>query len=114
MARGAGFGSGDYSLAVRRIADKTARVTSAEPRLRVGVVLFEDFEPLDVFGPAEVYGVLGDHLELCLVGPHLEPGLEGLAQRVHQRLDDGRWVAILEFEGRLIQHFREYWSTQSI
>ncbi len=26
----------------------------------------------------------------------------------------GRWVAILEFEGRLIQHFREYWSTQSI
>lgn len=45
-------------------------MTSPESRLRVGVVLFEGFELLDVFGPAEVYGVLPKRFELRLIGPH--------------------------------------------
>ena len=36
-------------------------------RISVGVVLFDDFELLDVFGPLEMFGQLPDHFELCLV-----------------------------------------------
>jgi len=35
----------------------------------VGVVLFERFELLDVFGPLELYRMLADRFELCLIGP---------------------------------------------
>jgi transcriptional regulator GlxA family with amidase domain len=73
VARGAGFGGGDYSLAVTRVAGKTLPVASPGTRLRVGVVLFERFELLDVFGPAEVYGVLPDRFELGLIGPLAGP-----------------------------------------
>lgn len=38
-------------------------------RYRVSVVLFDGFELLDVFGPAELYGVLADRFELGLIGP---------------------------------------------
>lgn len=46
--------------------------TSDEPR-RVGVVLFDRFELLDVFGPLELFGVLTDHFELSLIGPTAGP-----------------------------------------
>lgn len=36
-------------------------------RISVGVVLFDGFELLDVFGPLEMFGLLRDHFELCLV-----------------------------------------------
>jgi len=36
-------------------------------RISVGVVLFDGFELLDVFGPLEMFGQLPDHFELCLV-----------------------------------------------
>lgn len=36
---------------------------------QVGVVLFDRFELLDVFGPLELYGALADRFELCLTGP---------------------------------------------
>ncbi len=36
-------------------------------RISVGVVLFDGFELLDVFGPLEMFGLLPDHFELCLV-----------------------------------------------
>ena len=36
-------------------------------RISVGVVLFDGFELLDVFGPLEMIGQLPDHFELCLV-----------------------------------------------
>lgn len=35
---------------------------------RVGIVLFEEFELLDVFGPAEMFGVLRDSFELQMLG----------------------------------------------
>jgi transcriptional regulator GlxA family with amidase domain len=36
-------------------------------RISVGVVLFDGFELLDVFGPLEMFGLLPDHFELCLI-----------------------------------------------
>jgi transcriptional regulator GlxA family with amidase domain len=44
----------------------------AEP-LVVGVVLFPDFELLDVFGPLEILGHLKDHFRILMVGPDAEP-----------------------------------------
>ena len=40
-----------------------------------------------------------------------EAAFDAVDQGIRKR---GRWVAILEFEGRLIQHFREYWSAQPV
>ena len=34
---------------------------------RIGVVLFKDFELLDVFGPLEMFGLLPEHFEIHLV-----------------------------------------------
>jgi transcriptional regulator GlxA family with amidase domain len=42
-------------------------------KLRVGVVLFEGFELLDVFGPLEMFGVLSDRFEIVLLGPESGP-----------------------------------------
>lgn len=39
---------------------------------RVMAVLFDGFELLDVFGPLEVFGVLRERFDICLIGP--EPG----------------------------------------
>src|ERR1700691_4929585 len=44
--------------------------TSSSPRV-VGVVLFEGFELLDVFGPLEVFGVLDEFFALTLIGPRV-------------------------------------------
>jgi transcriptional regulator GlxA family with amidase domain len=41
--------------------------------LRLGVVLFPDFELLDVFGPLEVLGLLHDEFHVLLVGPEAGP-----------------------------------------
>ena len=41
---------------------------------RVGALYFDGFELLDIFGPLEMFGVLGDHFEIVNVGetrPHL-------------------------------------------
>lgn len=35
--------------------------------LSIGVVLFPDFELLDVFGPLEMYGMLPESFEICMV-----------------------------------------------
>lgn len=37
-------------------------------KLRVGAVLFEGFELLDVFGPLEMFGLLRERMELVMVG----------------------------------------------
>ena len=37
-------------------------------KLSIGVILFEDFELLDVFGPLEMFGLLPDHFSIFLVG----------------------------------------------
>ena len=36
----------------------------------IGVVLFEDFELLDVFGPLEMFGMAADHFEIRLISEH--------------------------------------------
>jgi transcriptional regulator GlxA family with amidase domain len=40
---------------------------------RIGVVLFEGFELLDVFGPLEMFGVAPGRFEISLIGPHTDP-----------------------------------------
>jgi transcriptional regulator GlxA family with amidase domain len=37
------------------------------------VVLFDRFELLDVFGPLELFGALGDRFELMMIGPTVGP-----------------------------------------
>jgi transcriptional regulator GlxA family with amidase domain len=45
----------------------------ADASLRIGVVLFEGFELLDVFGPLEMFGVAKGKFEITLIGPHTDP-----------------------------------------
>jgi transcriptional regulator GlxA family with amidase domain len=45
----------------------------SRPRRRIGVVLFDGFEVLDVTGPLECFGGLPDHFELVMVGPEAGP-----------------------------------------
>ena len=33
----------------------------------IGVVLFDEFESLDVFGPIEMYGMAPESFEICMV-----------------------------------------------
>jgi transcriptional regulator GlxA family with amidase domain len=44
-----------------------AEIYNMNDRISVGVVLFDGFELLDVFGPLEMFGQLPDHFELCLI-----------------------------------------------
>jgi transcriptional regulator GlxA family with amidase domain len=46
---------------------------SPDPLRRVGVVLFDRFELLDVFGPLELLGLLPDRFELRVIGPTAGP-----------------------------------------
>jgi transcriptional regulator GlxA family with amidase domain len=45
----------------------------AQPPLVLGVVLFPDFELLDVFGPLEILGHLKDHFHVLMIGPDPAP-----------------------------------------
>jgi transcriptional regulator GlxA family with amidase domain len=40
---------------------------------RIGVVLFDRFELLDVCGPLEMFGVLPTHFAFSVIGPHAGP-----------------------------------------
>jgi transcriptional regulator GlxA family with amidase domain len=42
-------------------------------KLRVGAVLFEEFELLDVFGPLEMFGLLRDKVEIIMLGERVGP-----------------------------------------
>lgn len=33
----------------------------------IGVVLFQEFELLDVFGPLEMYGMMSEDFDICMV-----------------------------------------------
>ena len=57
--------------------------TMSSSSLRVGTVLFERFELLDVFGPLEMFGVLPDRFELSLIGPQVGPLASSQGPRVH-------------------------------
>ena len=50
----------------------TAVISARAPR-RIGVVLFDGFELLDVFGPLEIFGVLPDQFTVSLIGPSAGP-----------------------------------------
>lgn len=39
----------------------------APSRLTVGALVFPDFEPLDLYGPLEIYAVLGDRFDIRIV-----------------------------------------------
>jgi hypothetical protein len=40
-------------------------------KLIIGVVLYEGFDLLDVFGPLEIFGTLQNHFDIKLVSEHL-------------------------------------------
>ena len=45
----------------------------ADPRRRLGVILFPVFELLDVFGPLEMFGMLPDRIEIVVVAERPGP-----------------------------------------
>ena len=92
---------------------------------RIGVVLFDDFELLDVFGPLELYGALPEHFELCLVGPRAGPvcsaqGPEVVAQHAYSAapapdialVPGGRGTRTL-VEDRLFLEWLSGWAAQA-
>ncbi len=46
--------------------------SNSAPRI-VGIVPFDQFELLDVFGPAEMFGLLKSQFQLQMIGPSSEP-----------------------------------------
>lgn len=36
--------------------------------MRLGAILYNDFELLDAYGPMEMFGALGDDVEICVIG----------------------------------------------
>jgi len=59
-------------------------MTAATPR-RLGAVLYPQFELLDLYGPLEMFGCLGDALEIVTVAEHqgpvaATPGIETVAR----------------------------------
>jgi transcriptional regulator GlxA family with amidase domain len=75
----------------------------ARSPLLIGVVLFPDFELLDVFGPLEVLGFLTDHFRILLVGPQAGPVASAQGPRTicdHGRDDCPALDAILVPGGR--------------
>ena len=65
-------------------------VYSAENPLKIGMLLFDGFEMLDVFGPLEMFGMLGDRVSIVTLG--MEPGLvrprNGPAVQIERDLGD--------------------------
>lgn len=49
-------------------------MTQSHAPFRVGVVLFPDFELLDVFGPLEMLGAPGPWVEISMQGPFAAEG----------------------------------------
>jgi hypothetical protein len=38
--------------------------------MRLGVVLYNDFELLDAYGPLEMFGILGEDMEIVVIAEH--------------------------------------------
>ena len=51
--------------------------------LRIGTVLFERFELLDVFGPLEMFGVAPGRFDISLIGPQAGPLASSQGPRSH-------------------------------
>lgn len=69
-------------------ATETGTQYSAERPLVVGMLLFDGFEMLDVFGPLEMFGFLGDRVRIVTVGEQagLVKPRNGPAVQVEQTL----------------------------
>lgn len=72
-----------------------------KPRLSVAVVLFQDFELLDVFGPLEMFGLLHQNFELCLVAENgdIVASRQGPRSVIDQVFADDRQYDILLVPG---------------
>jgi putative intracellular protease/amidase len=46
---------------------------STREQSQLSIVLFDQFELLDVCGPLEMFGSLADHFRIAMVGPHTGP-----------------------------------------
>jgi putative intracellular protease/amidase len=71
-------------------------------RRRVGILLFEGFEPLDVFGPLEFFGIASEHFELVTLAQTKDPVLNsksGLASLPEFDFDDCPQLDILLVPG---------------
>jgi len=75
----------------------------ADRPLAVGVVLFPDFELLDVFGPLEVLGFLKDAFRILLIGPAPGPvaSIQGPRSVADHGLDDAPGLDMLLVPGGL-------------
>lgn len=67
----------------------------------IGVVLFEKFELLDVFGPLEMFGMLPEHFNIQLVAEHSGPvaSAQGPKSVIDHTFDDVRLYDILLIPG---------------
>jgi putative intracellular protease/amidase len=52
-------------------------VPAAVPKKRLGMILFEGFELLDVFGPLEMFGMLKDRVEIVMIADKAGPVRSG-------------------------------------
>ncbi len=69
--------------------------------MSVGVVLFHNFELLDVFGPLEMYGMLPESFEICMVAEKGDEiaSKQGPKSVVEYDFDEGRQYDILLVPG---------------
>ena len=67
----------------------------------MGVLLFDGFEPLDVFGPIEIFGSLGKRAKIITLAEHQQASRPrfGPAVFVDQTLEDGEALDLLVIPG---------------
>lgn len=67
----------------------------------VGVVLFPNFELLDVFGPLEMYGIAKEHFEICMISENAKivPSAQGVKVVVDFTFSDEKKYDILLVPG---------------
>lgn len=77
-------------------------MTTPDAPRSVGVFLFDDFEPLDVFGPVQMLGALRSQFLVHLLGPAADsPVVSSLGQRVlaDRAWEDGPCLDIMMIPG---------------
>lgn len=66
---------------------------------RVGILLFDEFEPLDVFGPVELFGNLPEHYTVTFHAPQPGPVVGAIGTTVVAEQPMGEYVDILLVPG---------------
>ncbi len=69
--------------------------------MKIGVILFHEFELLDVFGPLEMYGVVPESFEICMIAEKLGEvaSRQGPKSVADYKLDDEHEFDILLVPG---------------